>query len=53
MCPLQGLKMFPSPACRLTVLRLTTFFRFEYLQRNKVGQVLSMEVCALRCSLQA
>ena len=40
MCPLQGLKMFPSPACRLTLLQVTTFCRFEYLQRNNVGQML-------------
>ena len=50
--PPSGSENVPKP-CRLMVLRLTTFFRFEYLQRNNVGQMLSMEVCALRCSLQA
>ena len=51
--PPSGSENIPKPCCRLMVLRLTTFFCFEYLQRNHVGQMLSMEVCALRCSLQA
>ena len=51
--PRSGSENVPKPCCRLMVLRLTTFCRLEYLQRNNVGQMLSMEVCALRCSLQA
>ena len=34
-------------------IQVTSFCRFEYLQRNSVGQMLSMEVRVLRCSLQA
>ena len=42
----------PRPAA-LQCYRSPLLCHFEYLQRNNVGQMLSMEVCALLCSLQA
>ena len=54
MCPLQGLKMFPSPACRLMYRSPLSAVSTtcKEITWDKC-YLLSMEVRVLRCSLQA